>query len=844
MRYELIDYQREAAILVLDRLRLGRELRTSNNKFTSSFALSAITGAGKTVIAAAVIEALLFGSADLGVEPDPNATFLWITDSPALNRQTRNKMLDASDLLLPKTLIEVDDGFLEEELAPRRCYFLNTQKLSITSRLVQSGTNQRQLSFWEILANTIHGGRAKLYMILDEAHRGMKRSADRTTIVQRLINGQSGSNPAVPLVWGISATVDRFTKAMAEATDRATFPDVIVDIERIRASGLVKDSIALDQPEEEGTFSTTLLRDAVKATREFESRWTAYCEATGEPTVLPVLVIQVPDLADDTKLGQIVQVVESEWPGLNPNAIAHVFGEREPLVLGSRKIDWAYPESIQTENHVRVVLAKQAISTGWDCPRAEVLYSERPAKDATHIAQVIGRMVRQPLARRIATDDALNSVTCYLPLFDRGALSSIKAELEGHGAENGDYEVGPEVIRDPRVFEHNPRIAKEVFKFIETLPSIPTPDPFANPLRRAKNLVRLLADDATGKALLEDADALLTRTLNGRMDGLAAEYRTQVDANIADIKTVKVHELKVTTTGQDAGESLRELDTHAKDIDRDTRKVIKSVKEGVGSAYYTHRVSQSEPTDNKLDIRVEVAALLMIDGVVAEIEATANRFVREQLATFAVEIKNTTGATRDAFRRVQEQISAPEAITIELRTNEKAPTKDAGGDPLKTFEGHIYSDPAGQFPAQLTDWEDEVVTTEIARPSFVAWYRNPQRPTPNSLRIPFQNEKGKWSSLQIDFLVMSRRDDGTLAASIVDPHSTHLADSRAKLRAVADFAESYADLFVRIESITKVADGTLRCLDLLDAKVRSAVRTFEGGEVSPLYLSDHARPYR
>lgn len=68
-------------------------------------------------------------------------------------------------------------------------------------------------------------------------------------------------------------------------------------------------------------------------------------------------------------------------------------------------------ESIQTETAIRVVIAKEAISTGRDCPRAEVLYSERPVKDATHIAQVIGRMVRQPLAHRIATDDALNSVT-------------------------------------------------------------------------------------------------------------------------------------------------------------------------------------------------------------------------------------------------------------------------------------------------------------------------------------------------------------------------------------------------------------------------------------------------
>src|SRR5947207_3461998 len=115
MRYELKDYQREAAIVLVDRLRLGRELWT-NSKMTSSFALSAVTGAGKTVIAAAVIEALIHGSSDLGAEPDPDAVFLWITDDPALNRQTRNKMLDASDLLQPGSLIEVGDGFVETEL--------------------------------------------------------------------------------------------------------------------------------------------------------------------------------------------------------------------------------------------------------------------------------------------------------------------------------------------------------------------------------------------------------------------------------------------------------------------------------------------------------------------------------------------------------------------------------------------------------------------------------------------------------------------------------------------------------------------------------------------------------
>src|SRR5215211_2776303 len=127
MRYDLLDYQREAAIGVLDNLVRGRD-DWNRYRSLSSFALSAITGAGKTVIASAVIEAILHGSSDLGVEADPRATFLWVTDDPALNRQTRNKMLDASDLLAPARLIILDNDFLDQQLSPGRVYFLNVQK--------------------------------------------------------------------------------------------------------------------------------------------------------------------------------------------------------------------------------------------------------------------------------------------------------------------------------------------------------------------------------------------------------------------------------------------------------------------------------------------------------------------------------------------------------------------------------------------------------------------------------------------------------------------------------------------------------------------------------------------
>lgn len=841
MRYELIDYQREAAADVLARLRLSQHLWTAN-RMTSSFALSAITGAGKTVIATAVIEAMIHGSSDLGVEPDPQATFLWFTDDPSLNRQTRSKMLDASELLVPKRLVELDRNFLDPTLEPGRVYFLNNQKLSKGQPLVQSGNNLRQLSFWEILANTINGDQSHLYLVLDEAHRGMKRAGDRRTIVQRIIAGEKGSNPAVPVVWGISATIERFTAAMGAAPDRTAYPHVEVDIDKVRASGLVKDEIGLDQPDEKGTFSTTLLRDAIDTTLDIERRWSLYSDEENEPDVLPVLVIQVPDLADTRKLSDIVEVIDSQWPGLGPHAIAHVFGKHEPIVIGERTINWVQPESIQAETEIRLVLAKEAISTGWDCPRAEVLYSERPATDATHIAQVIGRMVRQPLAHRIATDDVLNSVACYLPLFKRKALDAIKDELEGRGKDNGENRVGPNVVRDPKVFERNPQLDSAVFDFVETLPSIPTPDKLASPLRRAKHLVRLLADDASGIALLPNADALLTDTLNARIDGLAAEHAKTVKANIQDFRKAEVRRSTVTTTGEDTGTSTRTIDTHHKDMDRDARRVINAVKEGVGRACYSDRVKKSKPGVDKLDIRIEVAAVLRIDGVVADIEETATKFVREHLSKFAVEIKNTTGATRDAFRKVQEQTTQPEPVTIELRANEQAATKDSSGD-LPNFKGHLFAGTNGLFPTKLNTWEKRVVETEISRDSFVAWYRNPARAMPNSLRIAYQNDTGKWTSLQIDFLVISRRDDDSLAASIIDPHGDYLADAKAKLRALADFAEDHGERFLRIESIAKVGDQTLRSLDLQHPKIRAAVRQFEGGKVTTLYESNVADAY-
>jgi hypothetical protein len=404
--------------------------------------------------------------------------------------------------------------------------------------------------------------------------------------------------------------------------------------------------------------------------------------------------------------------------------------------------------------------------------------------------------------------------------------------------------VGATVVRAPEVFERNVFLDPAVFAYIDALPSIPTPDRTASPLRRARTLARLLADDAGGAPLLADAGAELTKRLDLRLDGLAAEHAAELQENVQDLLTTAVARTRINTVGEDLGAGPRvvEVATHGRDVARDAQRLIDGVREGAGKAWFAHRLA-AEPGADRDTVRVRCAALLRIEKVRAMIEATATDWVREQLDLFRVQILNTVGATRDAYTRVQEQTTVPETVTVQLRQNERAATKDRSGDDLPRFGGHVFSDADGTYPADLNDWERTVVSSEVARDGFVAWYRNPGSATPASLRIAYQIDGEDWASLQPDFIVLSRRTDGTLGASIVDPHGDYLADARAKLQALAVFAERFGDQFVRIESVAKVEDGTLRVLDLGDPAVRAEVVAFQGGKVTTLYQSGHSRPY-
>ena len=140
----------------------------------------------------------------------------------------------------------------------------------------------------------------------------------RSTIVKRLING-TGAVPAIPVVWGISATVERFNKAMEGAEGRSTLPNVVVDSAQVQESGLLKDTIILDIPDEVGQFDTVLVRRATDKLKESTAAWAEYAKQQDDAEiVMPLMVLQVPNTPDPNDIGRALDTIFQQWPEL-PN---------------------------------------------------------------------------------------------------------------------------------------------------------------------------------------------------------------------------------------------------------------------------------------------------------------------------------------------------------------------------------------------------------------------------------------------------------------------------------------------------------------------------------------------
>lgn len=851
MRFTLKDYQRDAVVQTLDNLRRARKFYQQEGMETS-FALTATTGAGKTVMAAAAIEALFYGDSELEFEPDPGAVVIWFSDDPNLNEQTKRRLVQASEKLSYDRLVTIKPPFALPTLEPQHVYFLNTQRLSKTSLLTRGAERAAAAdeagifaappddlawNIWETLENTIEDEGLTVYLVLDEAHRGFngKTSRDKPTIVRRLVSGEMTGLP-IPIVWGISATIDRFAEAMKEAASdgRTTLPPVSVDASRVQQSGLIKDVIALDIPAESGNLDTALTTRAARKLKESAKRWGRYLAdqrslpgETSTEAVVPLLVLQIPNTENSDDVGLWLDTIQAELGDLTSAGVRHVLGDHKVLRFGSWDVDWIEPQRVQDETQVRVLVAKDGISTGWDCPRAEVLVSFRRASEHTHITQLLGRMVRTPLARRIPGEERLNSVDCILPLFDRTTAGNVVKYLTGMTDEMPS--TGQKVLLDPRELVPNSTIPDAVWDCWDELPSMVIPRRGSRPVKQLVSLAQALAADG----LHGGAVASVKTQMHNTLESLAARYD-------GDLRNAEIEVLTVrgqTIAGRTASKKISYSDFNERADERAIRVAFEEAKRAFGADIaqsYVDFLADPEVDDSDEALRaafVKAAALATVPNVREKIDVAAKEIVTEWFDEYRVALRGLADERRDVYDEIRAQAVEPQVTPLARPKSRLEDFAERENDQIKASElldKHLMADEDGWFPlSSLNGWERPVIRKEVARPDCVAWYRNPSVSRPDSFGVPYRDGAGNWRTLHPDFLVFTRVGDA-IRPAIVDPHGTHLEDSIVKLRGLAKFAEAHGKDFHRIDSIGSAGSGELRVLDMLNPDVRETVRTATG----------------
>jgi type III restriction enzyme len=861
MKFTLKDYQADAVRDALSNLKKARK-RWHEDADKHAFSLTAVTGAGKTVMAAAAFEALFHGDDEYDFDADPGAVVIWFSDDPALNEQTRFRLMEASDRIRHTDMVVVENTFNRAKFEAGKIYFLNTQKLGKKSLLVrgfegegdgglfpETRPDMRSHTIWDTIRNTVEHPGLTLYLVLDEAHRGMGNlgtAAERakSTIVQRLINGASGV-PGIPVVWGISATVERFKNAMEGAQKRITLPDVVVDSAKVQESGLIKDTIILDIPNEVGDFDTVLVRRATDKLKASTDDWAEYAKQQDDAhTVIPLMVLQVPNTPDPNDIGRALDTIYQQWPELPSGSVAHVFGEHTTQQFGNRIVPYISPERVQESTWVRVLIAKDAISTGWDCPRAEVMVSFRAAVDRTHITQLLGRMVRSPLARRIPGNDRLNSVDCLLPKFNAKTVNEVVDALM-----KGDDTLPPpsgRVLVNPEEMKPNPLASQDVWDKFESLPSQTRPQRGAKPAKRLTALAHELAADG----ILPGAGKLAHAGMHKVLDAEQKRYKTQIDAKRKAVMTVDGKTVVADMKGKSKSfdEFLEDADMAV--IDDAYRRASRIFSPDISRTYVdalAYRVADPDEADEfeeaLVEARVSIAALGLVTEVQLYFDAEADKLARAWLEKYRQAIKGLSHDRQESYRQIREMSTEPQDVDLVKPEAKYEPSKVREKDTetaLPTYKSHLLCDAQGIYPAELkSSWEEKVVEIEMKREGFSFWYRNPQQPGQSSLGIAYLSGE-QYGIVRPDFIFFATQVDGTLVADIVDPHGLHLADALPKLQGLALYAETHAKVYRRIESVAE-AMGKLRVLDLTNENVRKGIAAAK--DAASLFAGGLARDY-
>ena len=328
------------------------------------------TGSGKTYMTAMAMETV----ADTLLNDPRNVydsvAYVWIAPNRLHSQayESLQKLFEETRSLHPIMY----DGITDAKLHHGDVLCLNWGSIHSEDNIMVRETESGH-SLWEIIENTKRAHTA-IVAIIDEEHLHWERTADRAAVVL---------NRLKPIV---EVRVSATPKTQSSYTVTIPRKDVV-------AAQMIKEGIVInpDIKEKESVEVEDYLIDEALAKRNL----LAECYAEMGKNINPLLLIQLPNdgatvsAEDKTMRDQVTTYLKEKYE------ISVESGEL--AIWLSDKSDKKNLDGIENpDNHVKVLLFKEAIAKGWDCPRASVLLIFRKLQDNNFAIQTLGRILRMP----------------------------------------------------------------------------------------------------------------------------------------------------------------------------------------------------------------------------------------------------------------------------------------------------------------------------------------------------------------------------------------------------------------------------------------------------------------
>lgn len=374
---ELKEFQINTVNKLLDATSIGNK---------KEVLVQAPTGSGKTIILLSYIEEYF--------QEHNDYIFVWLTPGKGdLEEQSRSKMTKFIPTLSSKDIQEV----LLQGFEPKDTAFINWETITKKGNTALKDTERKNL--YERITEA-HNNGYKFIAIIDEEH--LNKTVKAESIIEYM-------NPEY--VVRVSAT----TKTNKEAE--------YIEINELDVinEGLITRALYINEGVSNANILTNeheyLLDLALNKRKAIKEQY-----IKNNIQVNPLVIIQVPSKSDD-----LIQQIESI---LNDKGYSY---ERKNLAIWLSERKENVEDIENNESNQTVLIMKQAISTGWDCPRAKILVKLRDNMSEEFETQTIGRIRRMPQAHHY--DNVLLD-NCYLYTFDEKYEETVKQELGNNAKES------------------------------------------------------------------------------------------------------------------------------------------------------------------------------------------------------------------------------------------------------------------------------------------------------------------------------------------------------------------------------------------------------------------------